>query len=110
MDHAHHMGGMGDMDPMANMYMPTDVTRLSDKFAWKTTDKLLVTDADGGIVDKFVVKAPNEPGVPLFTWFLRAHMGTIFWSQWKWVNDVFSVAAVLLSFTGLVRWWRKKWA
>ena len=110
MDHAHHMGGMGDMDSMANMYMPTDVTRLSDKFAWKTTDKLLVTDADGGIVDKFVVKAPNEPGVPLFTWFLRAHMGTIFWSQWKWVNDVFSVAAVLLSFTGLVRWWRKKWA
>ncbi|MGD0641223.1 MAG: PepSY domain-containing protein [Roseiarcus sp.] len=118
-DHPHHMGGMGgtsgmagmgDMDSMANMFMPSDVTPLGDKFAWKTTDKLLVTDADGRIADKIVVKAPNEPGVPLSTWFLRIHMGTIFWSQWKWVNDVFAIAAVLLSVTGLIRWQRKKWA
>ena len=37
-------------------------------------------------------------------------MGTIFWSEWRWMNDVFSIAAVLLSITGLIRWWRKKWA
>jgi hypothetical protein len=37
-------------------------------------------------------------------------MGTIFWSEWKWINDLFSVVAVVLSVTGLIRWWRKKWA
>jgi hypothetical protein len=36
-------------------------------------------------------------------------MGTIFWSEWKWVNDVFAVLAVFLSVTGLIRWWRQKW-
>ena len=97
-------GGMG------GMFMPSDVTQLGDKFAWKSAGKLLVTDASGREIEKLDIKQPNDPGVPWFTWFLRVHMGTIFWSEWRWVNDVFAIAAVLLSVTGLIRWWRKKWA
>ena len=100
----------GGMDDMVNMFMPTDVTPMGDKLAWKTTDKLFVTDANGTAIEKIKIKLPEVQGVNWFTWFLRVHMGTIFWSEWRWVNDVFSVAAVLLSITGLIRWWRKKWA
>ena len=104
------MAQLAGLDDMVNMFMPTDVTPMGDKLAWKTTDKLFVTDANGTAIEKIKIKLPEVQGVNWFTWFLRVHMGTIFWSEWRWVNDVFSVAAVLLSITGLIRWWRKKWA
>ena len=111
---ARHGGGgmaaMGGMDGMANMFMPTDVSPMGGKLAWKTTDKLFVTDANGTVIEKIKIKLPEAQGVNWHTWFLRVHMGTIFWSEWRWINDIFSIAAVLLSITGLIRWWRKKWA
>lgn len=103
-------GETSEMGSMGNMFMPSDVTRIGDKFAWKTSSKLLVTDGDGHEIEKLDIKQPMDAGVPWFTWFLRVHMGTIFWSEWRWINDLFSVVAVFLSVTGLVRWWRKKWA
>jgi len=103
------MGGMG-MGGMENMFMPSDVTLSEDKLYWKSSGKLWVTDSEGKELDKQDIVMPSDPGTPWFTWFLRVHMGTIFWSEWKWVNDVFAILAVFLSVTGLIRWWRKKWA
>lgn len=133
MDHAHHgmnggarqdagQGGGGGMSAgmarraetagmggMEGMFMPSDVTRLGDNFVWKSSSKMYVTDADGKEIETFDVKQPSDPGTPWFSWLLRVHMGTIFWSEWRWVNDVFAVLAVFLSVTGLIRWWRQKW-
>ena len=103
------MGGMG-MGGMENMFMPSDVALSDDKLLWKSSDKLWITDREGKALDKQDIDMPSDPGTPWFTWFLRLHVGTIFWSEWKWVNDVFAVLAVFLSVTGLIRWWRKKWA
>ncbi len=127
MDHAHHgaNGGAGmsagqgagmarraetaGMGGMEGMFMPSDVTRLGDNFVWKSSSKNYVTDADGKEIETFEGKQPFDPGTPGFSWLLRVHMGTIFWSEWRWVNDVFAVLAVFLSVTGLIRWWRQKW-
>ena len=123
MDHAHHgaNGGAGmsagmarraetaGMGGMEGMFMPSDVTRLGDNFVWKSSSKNYVTDADGKEIETFEGKQPSDPGTPWFSWLLRVHMGTIFWSEWRWVNDVFAVLAVFLSVTGLIRWWRQKW-
>ncbi len=127
MDHAHHgaNGGAGmsagqgagmarraetaGMGGMEGMFMPSDVTRLGDNFVWKSSSKNYVTDADGKEIETFEGKQPSVPGTPWFSWLLRVHMGTIFWSEWRWVNDVFAVLAVFLSVTGLIRWWRQKW-
>ncbi len=127
MDHAHHgaNGGAGmsagqgagmarraetaGMGGMEGMFMPSDVTRLGDNFVWKSSSKNYVTDADGKEIETFEGKQPFDPGTPWFSWLLRVHMGTIFWSEWRWVNDVFAVLAVFLSVTGLIRWWRQKW-
>jgi hypothetical protein len=97
------------MGGMEGMFMPSDVTRLGDNFVWKSSSKMYVTDAEGKEIETFDVKQPTDSGTPWFSWLLRVHMGTIFWSEWKWVNDVFAVLAVFLSVTGLIRWWRQKW-
>jgi len=100
----------GGMNGMEGMFMPSDVTALGDdRFAWKSSGKLFVTDADGKEIEKLDIVQPADPGTPWFSWLLRLHMGTIFWSEWKWVNDAFAVAAVFLSVSGLIRWWRQKW-
>jgi hypothetical protein len=105
-DHSKHEG----MSNMTGMFMPTDVTALGDKFVWRSMDNLLVTDSSGVEVDRMIFHQPKDPGVPWFTFFVRTHNGAIFWSEWRWVNDVFAVFAVFLMITGLIRWWRKKWA
>ena len=46
------------------------------------------------------------------TWFLFAadiHAGVIFHEQFKWLNDVFAVLAVLLVISGPVIWLRRRW-
>jgi hypothetical protein len=98
--------GMGGME---NMFMPTDVTRYGGRLLWKSSNKLYVTDKNGNEIERLELNQPLDPGTPWFTWFLRLHIGTIFWSEWRWVNDAFAILAVFLSVTGLVRWWRQKW-
>jgi hypothetical protein len=95
---------------MAGMFMPSDVTANGDRFTWRSMDNLLVTDADGMALERRPFRQPMDPGVPWFTFFVRIHNGAIFWTEWRWANDVFAVLAVLLTVTGLIRWWRKKYA
>jgi len=90
-------------DMMANMFMPLDVTPIGDTLAWKNGGRLFVTDREGKKVDFPAIHLPDETRVPWQLWFLRLHMGTIFWSQWRWVNDAFSILALVL-------WQRQKWA
>lgn len=37
------------------------------------------------------------------------HSGTIIAPWWKWANDLFAAAAIILVFTGILRWLRKRW-
>lgn len=105
-DGAKKKMGMGGME---GMFMPTDVTQVGDRLLWKSGNKFFVTDEAGKSLESFEVRQPKDEGAPWFNWILRLHMGTIFWSEWKWINDVFAICVVFLSLTGLVRWWRKKW-
>lgn len=98
--------GMGGME---GMFMPTDVTQAGEKLYWKSGNKLFATDLDGRSLESVEVNQPSDPGAPWFHWMLRLHMGTIFWSEFKWINDVFALAVVFLTCTGLIRWWRQKW-
>jgi hypothetical protein len=99
--------GMGGME---GMFMPTDVTQFGDRLFWKSGNKLFATDMNGRSLETVEVSQPEDPGATWFHWLLRLHMGTIFWSEFKWINDVFAILAMFLTFTGLIRWWRKKWA
>lgn len=98
------------VEGMAGMFMPLDVTRFGEHLGWKSGGKLVVTDMGGQNVENMPIRSPETTGVPWFAWFRRLHTGAIFWSQWRWVNDVFALAALILVITGLIRWERRKWA
>lgn len=52
---------------------------------------------------------PELPGSTLYLFLIEIHVGLIFHRQFKWVNDLVSVLALLLVLTGPVLWWRTKW-
>ncbi len=47
--------------------------------------------------------------VPWYFVIEALHSGLLFHAQWKWLNDLFAILAIVLVLTGLVRWWRVKW-
>ena len=89
--------------------MPTDAARLGDHLAWRNQDRLILSDDLGREVGRQPLSQPQDAGVPWFNWMRQLHTGALFWSEWRWVNDVFALLAVALVVTGLIRWWHRKW-
>lgn len=67
----------------------------------------------GGFEDGFeasdIALMPDLPGATLYLFLIEIHVGLIFHRQFKWVNDLVSVFALLLVLTGPILWWRTKW-
>ena len=67
----------------------------------------------GGFEEGFaasdIAVMPDLPGSTLYLFLIEIHVGLIFHRQFKWVNDLVSVLALLLVITGPVLWWRTKW-
>lgn len=55
------------------------------------------------------VVMPELPGATLYLFLIDIHLGLIFHQQFKWINDLVSVFALLLVLTGPILWWRIKW-
>ncbi len=52
---------------------------------------------------------PRLEGVPWFFVIDGLHSGLLIHTQWKWINDLVALACLLLTVTGLLRWWRQRW-
>lgn len=114
------IGGMGgpNMVKTANSpwspvkgvgHMPSDIT-IDEKnnWVWKSRHGLM----SGNTKDGFTHQQSNLPVTDFVPWFYvidGLHSGVLIHSQWKWINDLISVFAIVLVITGLIRWWRKKW-
>lgn len=91
----------------SHLAMASEVTPLGEgRYLWKHGAMLHLSDGDGRELSGHSFKGPSAEIVPFYTVASRLHTGAIFWKQWKWVNDVFAVAGLLLLGTGVVRWWR----
>lgn len=90
-------------------FAPSDATAFEGGLLWRAGAKLVVTDLEGERLKMLDATPPDEPGVPMFMWLRSLHTGMLFWSEWRWVNDLFATLAVFLTLTGLIRWWRLKW-
>jgi hypothetical protein len=88
---------------------PQDATRADGNLYWSIGDKFVVTDASGQMLETRDAPPPKAQGAPLFMWFRQLHTGMLIWTEWRWINDVFAIAAILLAITGLIRWQRRKW-
>ncbi len=53
---------------------------------------------------------PSLEGVPVNRFMADVHNGMVFHEQFKWINDLVCLFAIYLCCTGLLAWWRKKWA
>ncbi|MBG0799854.1 PepSY domain-containing protein [Methylocystis sp. L43] len=97
------------MGAMSRGFAPTDVTAFNGDLLWRTGAKFVVTSLDGARIKMLEPTQPEAPGVPMFMWLRSLHTGALFWSEWRWVNDIFATLALFLIATGLIRWWRQKW-
>lgn len=90
-------------------HMPTDAFGLAGgNVAWKSPKGLtaiLLHDRSAGAIE---IKKPKIEGTPLFYLLDGLHSGLIFHPQWKWINDLVSVMAILLCVSGVVRLWRQR--
>lgn len=113
-------------------FMPSDVTALpttvgrGSSWLWKSPQGLKAVNAEpahalsshsspaGTTMSRGVQHKVNAWPLPpqtQGTWFDLIdglHSGLLIHPQWKWVNDLFAFAALLLAITGLLRWRRRK--
>lgn len=89
-------------------HMPTDIT-LDEKanVIWKSRHGVLSSGIKSTSNTKINLPATNY--VPWFYLVDALHTGILFHPQWKWINDFIALLAIVLVFTGFIRWWRKKW-
>ena len=52
-------------------------------------------------------KLPKFEDATFYSLMLTLHDGTFFSSWWVWINDYVSMALIVLSITGFIRWRRK---
>jgi hypothetical protein len=91
----------------SHLAMASEVTPLGEgRYLWKHGAMLHPSDADGRETEGLTFKGPRAEIVPIYTLASRLHTGALIWKEWKWVNDAFALAGLVLIGTGLARWWR----
>lgn len=90
-------------------FMPSDMTALPGKgWLWSGPGGIRLIDG-GGRPAAFSPRLPRVRAAAWFDLFDSLHSGLLIHVQWKWMNDLFAIAALLLAATGAPRWWRRKW-
>lgn len=90
-------------------HMPTDAFRLTGGgYAWKSPKGLMEVSFPSGKATAIEITEPKVDGTPIFYLLDGLHSGLIFHEQWKWINDLVSVMAVLLCVSGGFRLWRQR--
>ncbi len=99
----------GLWNPVQNIgHMPTDASRLpGGGFAWKSPKGFMAVSLSG-TATKLNIREPKVTGTPLFYLLDGLHSGLIFHPQWKWINDLVSVMAIVLCISGVYRLWRQR--
>ena len=86
----------------------SSIVEINNQWYLKTSRGIWTGSLDG----EFTLtdfKMPDLDGTPFFLFMADIHAGAIIHEQWKWVNDLVSLGAILLALSGVVVWWRRKW-
>ncbi|HHJ15593.1 MAG TPA: PepSY domain-containing protein, partial [Gammaproteobacteria bacterium] len=90
-------------------HMPTDISRDADGgYLWLNREGIH-PDLSAGRILPAQHRFPRLEGVPWYFVIDGLHSGMLIHAQWKWINDVVALACLLLTITGLMRWWRQRW-
>ncbi len=90
-------------------HMPTDITRDGNGgYLWLNHEGLTSgTPAAQRLPSQH--NLPRYDGIPWYFVIDGLHSGMLIHVQWKWVNDLVALACLMLTVTGLIRWWRQRW-
>ncbi|MEQ9110353.1 MAG: PepSY domain-containing protein [Rhodospirillaceae bacterium] len=64
----------------------------------------------GESAQKLDIAYPPLTGVPFERFMADLHAGMVFSHHFVWINDAVCILAIYLCMTGLIAWWKKKWA
>ena len=99
--------GWRDLGAGTHVAMASEVTPMSDhRLLWKHGSMVHISDEQGLVSGAKTLEGPVAQKVPLYTIAARLHDSALISREWKWVNDLFAGAGLILIVTGLVRWWR----
>jgi hypothetical protein len=86
----------------------SDALRLGDDWYLKNSRGFNAGTFAGGFETAEIGYKPQS-GATLYLFLIDIHVGLIIHPEFKWVNDVASILALLLAVSGPVLWWRRKW-
>lgn len=90
-------------------HMPTDISRDSNGgYLWLNREGF----HPGSSAARLLPAQHSLPGLEGVAWYFvidGLHSGMLIHAQWKWINDIVALACLLLTITGLMRWWRQRW-
>jgi len=89
--------------------MPTDITRDGNGgYLWLNHEGL-TSGTSAAQRPPPQHNLPRDDGIPWYFVIDGLHSGMLIHAQWKWVNDLVALACLMLTVTGLIRWWRQRW-
>ncbi len=86
-----------------------DAARIGDSWVYKSSGGFFT----GGLLSDirpFAFSQPNVEGMPIGLMIEDLHTGMMITTGFIWVNDLAAILAIILSVTGLINWWHRKWA
>ena len=86
----------------------TDAVRHGDTWYLKNSRAIF----EGTLEDGFEPTDIAYPPITGTSWFLfmaDIHTGNIIHGEFTWVNDLVAILAIILTITGPVAWWKRKW-
>ncbi|MDH5446251.1 MAG: PepSY domain-containing protein [Gammaproteobacteria bacterium] len=92
----------------SRVHMPTDVTMYKRDILLKNNNGLWRINQN----EKKYRENIELPFLNYIPWYYVVdglHSGVLIHAQWKWINDLIAVLAIVLVFTGLMRWWKTRW-
>jgi hypothetical protein len=87
----------------------THGVQIDDRWVLKNSRGFNLGTLAGNFQVSDIAVMPALPGATLYLFLIEIHVGLIFHPQFKWVNDLVSILALLLVLTGPILWWRTKW-
>lgn len=106
----HLRGRRGSWRPVRHSgHMPSDISTDGVGNWYWVNRKGVRVGKPGQALHPASVTLPAQEMVPWYFVIEALHSGLLFHAQWKWLNDLFAILAIVLVLTGLVRWWRVKW-
>lgn len=100
-------GGWSRLDGPTTAITSASLTQ--DGEWWIKNSKAIYREKGQAFAESGVDFKQAAVGTPLFLFLADVHAGVIFHEQFKWLNDLFAVLAVLLALSGPIIWLRRKW-